>query len=74
MRKNRPTLEEVFKGTEFEARIEARGRAEGKVEGKAEKAFSIAQNMVKLGLPFDTIVSATQLEPEKVKALYQTTA
>jgi fibronectin type 3 domain-containing protein len=27
--------------------------------------------MVNMGLPFETVVSATQLEPEKVKALYQ---
>ena len=65
-RRNRPTLEEVLNETGVTARAEARGRT----EGEARKAFSIAQNLVKLGIPFDTIVSATQLKPEKVKALY----
>ena len=35
------------------------------------KAFDIAQNMVNLGLPLETIISATRLESEKVKALYE---
>ena len=35
------------------------------------KALVIAQNMINLGLPFETVVSATQLEPEKVQMLYQ---
>jgi hypothetical protein len=29
--------------------------------------------MVNMGLPFETVVSATQLEPEKVKAMYKGT-
>jgi hypothetical protein len=36
------------------------------------EAVAIAQNLVKLGIPFETVVSATQLDPEKVRALYQT--
>jgi len=40
-------------------------------KGKAEEAFEIAQNMVNLGLPIETVVSATRLDPEKVRALYQ---
>jgi hypothetical protein len=62
-RKQKLTIEQVIENTGLGAKWEARG--------KAEKAFSIAQNMVKLGLPFETVVSATQLEPEKVKALYR---
>jgi hypothetical protein len=54
----------------WEAKGEARGRAEGEIEGEERKAFAIAQNMVNLGLPFETVVSATRLEPEKIKALY----
>jgi hypothetical protein len=27
--------------------------------------------MINLGLPFETVVSTTQLDPDKVKALYQ---
>jgi hypothetical protein len=60
---------------EGEARGEARGRVEGEARGEArgeaKGRVSIAQNMVKMGLPFETVVCATQLEPEKVKALYQ---
>jgi predicted transposase YdaD len=63
-------LEQVFINCGLAARLEAKGKAEGEVRGRAEEAFSIAQNMVKLGLPLETIVSATNLEPEKVKALY----
>jgi predicted transposase/invertase (TIGR01784 family) len=46
-------------------------RDEGRAEGEERKAFGIAQNLVKLGLPVETVVSATQLDPEKVKALYK---
>jgi len=35
----------------------------------SSKALAIAQNMVKLGFPLETVGSATQLDPEKVKAL-----
>jgi len=38
---------------------------------RAEEAFEIAQNLVNLGLPIETVVSATRLDPEKVRALYQ---
>ncbi len=48
-----------------------KGLEEGREEGREEESFSIAQNLVKLGLPIETIISATQLDPEKVKALYQ---
>jgi hypothetical protein len=48
-------------------------RAQERYEGREEKALEIARNMVSLGLPFETVVSATRLEPEKVKVLYQGT-
>jgi len=64
---NTPTLDKVFVETGLAAMWEARGRA----EGEQHKAFGIAQNMVKLGLPIETVISATQLDPEKVKPLYQ---
>jgi predicted transposase YdaD len=70
-RKQKLTIEQVIENTGLGAKWEARGETKGKAEGSVEKAFAIAQNMVKLGLPFETVVSATQLEPEKVKALYQ---
>jgi len=56
-------MEETGLAAEFEAKGEARGIAEG--------AFNIAQNLVKLGVPIETIISATQLDPEKVKTLYR---
>jgi len=36
-----------------------------------EEAFEIAKNLVNLGFPIETVVSATRLDPEKVKVLYQ---
>jgi len=60
---NALTIEQVFEDVGWIAKWEARGGE--------QKALKIAQNMVALGLPFEAIVSATQLEPEKVKALYQ---
>jgi hypothetical protein len=56
-------IEETGLGAEWEARGEARG--------EERKSLSIAQNLIKLGVPIETIISATQLDPEKVKTLYQ---
>ena len=47
--------------------------AEFEAKGEERKSFSIAQNLVKLGVPIETIISATQLDPEKVKTLYHQT-
>ena len=55
------TLDQVFEEAGLVAKWEAKGR-------QSEK-FDIAQNMVNLGLPLETIVSATSLDPEKVKEL-----
>jgi hypothetical protein len=63
---NSLTFEQILEKTGLTAELEARGKA----EGKAEEAVAIAQNMVNMGLPIETVVSATRLEPEKVKALY----
>jgi len=49
----------------------AEGFTKGHDEGRNEASFEIAQNMVKLGLPIETVISATQLDPEKIKTLYQ---
>jgi len=46
------------------------GREEGIETGIEKGSFIIAQNLVRLGLPLETVVSATQLDPEKVKQLY----
>jgi hypothetical protein len=58
---------EVLEESGFTARMEEKYRA----KGRAEEAFDIAQNMVNLGLPIETVISATRLDPEKVKVLYQ---
>jgi len=72
VRANAKTIEEAMKMKELPLGIvkalEETGWIAKAVEQKAEK---IARNMVSLGLPFETIVSATQLDPEKVKVLYQ---
>ena len=65
--KNKKTLEQVFEDAGWIAKWEARGET----KGEERKALDIARNMVNLGLPFDTVISATMLEPEKVKAMYQ---
>ena len=57
------TIDEVFESTGMAARWEAKA--------EERKAIDVAKNMINLGLPFDIIVSATGLESEKVKALYQ---
>ena len=74
MSKNALTLDEIFEEAglvaKWEARGEAKGIAVGEAKGEERKAFSIAQNLVKMGLPVEVVVSATELDPEKVKALY----
>jgi hypothetical protein len=64
-------LENVGLTAKWEARAKAEGEARGRTKGKAEGVFAVARNMVNMGLPLETVVSATQLEPEKVKPLYQ---
>ena len=63
------TYEKVFEEVGWIAKWKARGKA----EGEEQKALAIAQNLVNLGLPVETVISATGLDPEKVKALYQIT-
>ena len=53
-----------------ETGLRARWEAKGRAEGEEHKALTIAQQMVNLGLPFETVVSATQLDPEKIKTLF----
>jgi hypothetical protein len=68
-------LEEAGLIAKWEARGEARGvvigEARGEARGNEKKALAIAQNMINLGFPMESIISATELDPEKVKALYQ---
>ena len=64
MGNSRLTIEQVFEDAGLAAKWEARA--------EERKALDIAQNMVNLGLPVETIVSATQLDIEKIKILYKT--
>jgi hypothetical protein len=70
-KKQKITLEQVMINCGLAAKLEAKGEARGQAEGEARSQVSIAQNMVNMGLPLETVVSATRLEPEKVKALYK---
>jgi len=63
MKKWENKFKQVIEETGLGAEWEARGWEKG--------SFSIAQNLVKLGVPIETVISATQLDPEKVKTLYQ---
>ena len=56
------TLDEIFENVGLTAKWEARA--------KEKEASAIAKNMIGLGLPFETVVSATKLDPEKVRELY----
>jgi hypothetical protein len=56
-------FDRLMEETGLAAKWEARGMAEGRVE--------VARKMVKMGLPAETVISATELDPEKVKQLYQ---
>ena len=55
----------------IEIGLNAKWEAEGVVIGEERKALDIAQNMVNLGFPLETIVSVTMLDEEKVKPLFQ---
>ena len=55
------TVEQVLEEAGWIAKWEARG--------EENKAINIAKNLLNLGIPLDTVVSATQLDPEKVKAI-----
>jgi predicted transposase/invertase (TIGR01784 family) len=48
----------------------AKGLQKGLEKGRTQGITEIARNMVKMGLPVETIVSATGLDPKKVKILY----
>ena len=71
------TLDQVFIETGYAARWEARGEAkgitEGLAKGKESEALAIAQNMINLGYPIEATISVTNLDPEKVRELYQGT-
>ncbi|MCL2833352.1 MAG: hypothetical protein FWD78_09310 [Treponema sp.] len=70
MRKNSLTLEQVFEEVGWTAKWEARGVEKGENKWRQSEALDIARNMIGLGLPADTIIAATKLDPEKVMELY----
>jgi len=57
-----PVLEKALKENGYIVKWDA--------ETRADERLDIAQNMIGLGLPFETVVSATKLDPEKVRKLY----
>jgi len=77
MAKNTVTFESVLEEAGLIAKWEARGVTIGEARGVAigeargeAKTLGIARNLIGMGLPFEAIVSATELDPEKVRALY----
>jgi hypothetical protein len=71
----RLTLDQVFIETglaaEWEARGEARGKAEGEARGEARGKAELARNLVKLGVSFQQIAQAADMDIEAVKSLIQ---
>jgi hypothetical protein len=65
------TKGEAIGMTKGEAIGEARGKAEGEAIGEERKALDIARNMINLGFSFEAVISATELNPKKVKSLYK---
>ena len=61
--KMKDVFDEIMEETGLAKKWEDRARV--------EEAFEIAQNLVNLGLPIETVVSATRLDPEKVRTLYR---
>jgi len=57
------SLKDVFERTGMAAEWEAKA--------EERKALDIAENLAKLGIPLETVVSATKLDPEKVRTLYK---
>jgi hypothetical protein len=66
-----PTFREVLESSTFGANWRAEIKAEGEARGREAERAEVARNLAKLGIPAETIITATQLDPEKVKALYQ---
>jgi len=59
----------TFESVLEEAGLIAKWEAKAKAEAEA-RVLDIARNMLGMGMTFDTVVSATGLDPEKVKGLY----
>ena len=61
------TLDEVCEKTSLAARWEARTE----IRAKERKALEIARKMIEWGYPPETIITITELAPEKINALYE---
>ena len=77
------SLEDVLERTGVVARWEAKWEARNEAKYEAlnealneektkneEQMLAVAKNLFNLGLPFEAVVSATMLDPEKVKAIF----
>jgi hypothetical protein len=64
------SLDDVFVRTGLAAKWKEMGAAIGEARAKEREALTIAQNLVNLGIPFETVISATKLDPEKVRPMY----
>jgi len=65
------TFESVLEELGLVAKWEARGEAIGEARGEERKALEIARSMLEMGIPLETVVTATGLAPEKVEGLYE---
>jgi len=65
-----PIVEKALEENGYIAKWEAKLEAKLAAQTKAKERFSIAQNMMRLGYPFEEVVSITELDPEKVRELY----
>ena len=72
-------LEEEGMADEWLVKGEARGEAIGVAKGEAigvtkgeeRKAIDIAEKMIRSGFSMETVASITELDPDRLKTLYQ---
>ena len=57
------SMEEILVETGFAAKMEAKA--------EERNTLKIAKKMISSGFPLETVVSITELDPERVKELYQ---
>ena len=65
-----PIVEKALEENGYIAKWEAKLEAKLSAQTKAKERISIAQNLIRQGYSFEGIVSATELDPEKVRELY----
>ena len=62
-------FEEFFRGTKVESRFLKKGREEGREEGEIKGKSEIAIEMLKDGLPIETVAKYSKMPVEWVKNL-----